>query len=114
VGAERRAIVAPDDQWRTVLDEQRFHRYRLDIWLYLKHVLDCLLRGESGLASLRADRWAKPIPSPSRVDPRTARRGSPLRHRRPSARRARWRQSGHNGSGQETDPGLSNAASSHP
>ncbi|HEY1598848.1 MAG TPA: IS66 family transposase [Pirellulales bacterium] len=47
------------------------HRYHLDIWLYLKDVLDQLLRGERDLASLRADRWAVEHPAairPYRVD----------------------------------------------
>lgn len=34
------------------------HRYHLDVWLYVKDVLDRLLRGERDLAALRADRWA--------------------------------------------------------
>jgi transposase len=38
------------------------HRYHLDIWLYLKDVLDRLLAGESDLAALRADRWAAAHP----------------------------------------------------
>jgi transposase len=38
------------------------HRYHLDLWLYVKDVLDRLLRGESDLASLRADRWAQSHP----------------------------------------------------
>jgi hypothetical protein len=38
------------------------HRYHLDIWLYVKDVLDRLLRGESDLAALRADRWAAAHP----------------------------------------------------
>ena len=38
------------------------HRYHLDIWLYVKDVLDRLLRSETDLASLRADRWAQGHP----------------------------------------------------
>jgi transposase len=38
------------------------HRYHLDLWLYVKDVLDRLLQGESDLASLRADRWAQSHP----------------------------------------------------
>jgi transposase len=38
------------------------HRYHLDLWLYVKDVLDRLLRGEPDLASLRADRWAQSHP----------------------------------------------------
>jgi transposase len=34
------------------------HRHHLDIWLYVKDVLDRLLRGETNYAELRADRWA--------------------------------------------------------
>ena len=47
------------------------HRYHLDIWLYLKDVLDRLLAGESDLAALRADRWAAAHPEairPYRVE----------------------------------------------
>jgi transposase len=47
------------------------HRYHLDLWLYVKDVLDRLLRGESDLDSLRADRWAKSHPEairPYRVE----------------------------------------------
>lgn len=47
------------------------HRYHLDLWLYVKDVLDQLLRGESDLDSLRADRWAKSHPEairPYRVE----------------------------------------------
>ncbi|HEX4150438.1 MAG TPA: IS66 family transposase [Pirellulales bacterium] len=47
------------------------HRYHLDIWLYLKDVLDRLLGGERDLAALRADRWALEHPTairPYRVD----------------------------------------------
>ena len=38
------------------------HRYHLDIWLYVKDVLDRLLGGERDLATLRADRWAQTHP----------------------------------------------------
>ena len=38
------------------------HRYHLDIWRYVKDVLDRLLAGEQDLASLRADRWAQTHP----------------------------------------------------
>ena len=34
------------------------HRHHLDVWAYLKDVLDRLLAGERDLARLRADRWA--------------------------------------------------------
>jgi hypothetical protein len=47
------------------------HRYHLDVWLYVKDVLDRLLAGESDLASLRADRWAAAHPDairPYRVE----------------------------------------------
>ena len=47
------------------------HRYHLDIWLYVKDVLDRLLAGERDLASLRADRWAAAHPEairPHRVE----------------------------------------------
>jgi hypothetical protein len=47
------------------------HRYHLDIWLYVKDVLDRLLHGERDLAALRADRWAATHPEairPYRVD----------------------------------------------
>ncbi len=47
------------------------HRYHLDIWLYVKDVLDRLLQGERDLASLRADRWAAAHPEairPYRVE----------------------------------------------
>jgi len=47
------------------------HRYHLDIWLYLKEVLDRLLDGERNLESLRADRWAAAHPNalrPHRVE----------------------------------------------
>lgn len=38
------------------------HRHHLDVWLYVKDVLDRLLAGERDLASLQADRWAKAHP----------------------------------------------------
>ena len=47
------------------------HRYHLDIWLYVKDVLDRLLEGDRDLASLRADRWAAAHPEairPHRVE----------------------------------------------
>jgi hypothetical protein len=47
------------------------HRYHLDLWLYVKDVLDRLLQGERDLAALRADRWAAAHPEalrPYRVD----------------------------------------------
>jgi transposase len=47
------------------------HRYHLDIWQYVKDVLDRLLRGERDLAALRADRWASEHPEairPHRVE----------------------------------------------
>jgi len=47
------------------------HRYHLDIWLYVKDVLDRLLAGENDLASLRADRWVQSHPDairPHRVE----------------------------------------------
>lgn len=47
------------------------HRYHLDIWLYVKDVLDRLLQGEPDMASLRADRWAAAHPEairPYRVE----------------------------------------------
>jgi len=47
------------------------HRYHLDIWLYVKDVLDRLLAGDRDLASLRADRWAAAHPEairPHRVE----------------------------------------------
>ena len=43
----------------------------MDIWLYVKDVLDRLLQGERDLASLRADRWAAARPEairPYRVE----------------------------------------------
>jgi transposase len=47
------------------------HRYHLDIWLYVKDVLDRLLAGERDLASLCADRWVQSHPQairPHRVE----------------------------------------------
>jgi len=47
------------------------HRYHLDIWRYVKDVLDRLLRGERDLVALRADRWALEHPEairPHRVE----------------------------------------------
>lgn len=47
------------------------HRYHLDIWSYVKDVLDRLLGGERDLAMLRADRWASEHPEalrPHRVE----------------------------------------------
>jgi len=38
------------------------HRHHLDVWLYVKDVLDRLLAGERDLESLQADRWAKSHP----------------------------------------------------
>jgi transposase len=47
------------------------HRYHLDIWRYVKDILDRLLGGERDLATLRADRWALAHPDairPHRVE----------------------------------------------
>lgn len=47
------------------------HRYHLDIWLYVKDVLDRLLAGDGDLEALRADRWAHRHPEairPHRVE----------------------------------------------
>jgi transposase len=47
------------------------HRYHLDIWLYVKDILDRLLAGERDLATLRADRWAVAHPAalrPHRIE----------------------------------------------
>ena len=47
------------------------HRYHLDIWLYVKDVLDRLLNGNRDLESLRADRWIQSHPEairPHRVE----------------------------------------------
>jgi hypothetical protein len=47
------------------------HRYHLDIWRYVKDVLDRLLAGERDLTSLRADRWATVHPDalrPHRIE----------------------------------------------
>lgn len=47
------------------------HRYHLDLWLYVKDVLDRLLASERDVASLRADRWAQTHPQairPHRVE----------------------------------------------
>jgi transposase len=38
------------------------HRHHLDVWLYVKDVLDRLLRGDRNLAALRADCWAESHP----------------------------------------------------
>jgi len=38
------------------------HRHHLDVWLYLKDVLDRLLAGERDMKSLQADRWAQAHP----------------------------------------------------
>jgi len=38
------------------------HRHQLDVWLYVKDVLDRLLAGERDLVSLQADRWAQSHP----------------------------------------------------
>ena len=38
------------------------HRHHLDVWVYVKDVLDRLLAGERDLASLRAGRWALGTP----------------------------------------------------
>jgi len=38
------------------------HRHHLDVWLYVKDVLDRLLQGDRDLDSLRADRWAEAHP----------------------------------------------------
>jgi transposase len=38
------------------------HRHHLDVWLYVKDVLDRLLAGERDMASLQADRWGKAHP----------------------------------------------------
>ena len=38
------------------------HRHQLDVWAYVKDVLDRLLAGERDLESLRADRWASSHP----------------------------------------------------
>ncbi len=75
------------------------HRYHLDVWLYVKDVLDCLQRGETDLASLRADRWAQAHPEAIR-----AHRVAETRYRADAkaTRRARRRQSEHNGSGRQS------------
>jgi hypothetical protein len=47
------------------------HRYHLDIWLYVKDILDQLLQGKRDLAALCADRWALEHPAairPHRVE----------------------------------------------
>ena len=47
------------------------HRYHLDIWRYVKDILDRLLQGERDLSTLRADRWALDHPEalrPHRVE----------------------------------------------
>jgi transposase len=38
------------------------HRHHLDVWLYVKDVLDRLLGGERDLESLQADRWGQAHP----------------------------------------------------
>ena len=38
------------------------HRHHLDVWAYVKEVLDRLLAGEKDYASLRADVWAAAHP----------------------------------------------------
>ena len=38
------------------------HRHNLDVWLYVKDVLDQLLTGQTDLATLTADRWAQAHP----------------------------------------------------
>ena len=38
------------------------HRHQLDVWQYVKDVLDRLLAGERDLVSLQADRWAQAHP----------------------------------------------------
>ena len=47
------------------------HRHHLDVWLYLKDVLDRPLQGERDLDALRADRWAQTHPEalrPHRIE----------------------------------------------
>ncbi len=47
------------------------HRHHLDVWAYLKDVLERLLAGDTHLADLRADRWALAHPTalrPYRLD----------------------------------------------
>jgi len=72
------------------------HRYHLDIWQYVKDVLDRLLRGETDLASLRADRWVQAHPQAIRqhrvaetryrADAKATRRA---RRRQPEQKRSR-------------------------
>jgi transposase len=38
------------------------HRHHLDVWLYVKDVLDRLLAGDRNFEALRADRWAQAHP----------------------------------------------------
>jgi len=38
------------------------HRHNLDVWVYVKDVLDRLLAGERDMSSLQADRWGKAHP----------------------------------------------------
>jgi hypothetical protein len=38
------------------------HRHNLDVWLYVKDMLDRLLAGDSNFAEMRADRWAQTHP----------------------------------------------------
>ena len=47
------------------------HRHHLDVWAYVKDVLDRLLAGDRDLPSLRADRWAAEHPDalrPHRIE----------------------------------------------
>ncbi|MEX1096374.1 MAG: hypothetical protein WED34_10015, partial [Planctomycetales bacterium] len=38
------------------------HRHHLDVWLYVKDMLDRLLAGDRDFEAMRADRWAEAHP----------------------------------------------------
>jgi transposase len=72
------------------------HRHNLDVWLYVKDVLDRLLSGDRDLTAMRADHWARAHPEAIRqyrveearyrADAKTTRRARRRRLVRPCSR----------------------------
>jgi hypothetical protein len=70
-------------------------RNDLDVWAYVKDVLDCLLAGHADYASLRPDRWAVAHPEHVRLYRVEERRDrAAARHYRRARRRVASRRPG--------------------
>jgi hypothetical protein len=52
-------------------------RHQLDVWMYLKDILDRLLKGETDYAKFTPDAWRQPIPK----------RSEPTARRKPATKR---------------------------